>query len=182
MGNDSNQIQLGMGTLAVKPYVAGSYATGFAECGYTDEKGATFHYKGDVKKFKAGNVKGIVKRMLIEEECDLECPLQQFTAENFCRVMGLDPTSDIETVGDIKTVRIGGNLVQNLMSVEFKVDFDVAGLYARLVLCKCAAAPDLKIDLKPSDGIVLPFHPECQVDDAEGVTNGTYGFIEFKFQ
>ena len=181
--SDSDNIQLGMGSLGIKTYVAATYASGFTDVGYTDEKGGVFNYKGSIKDFKAGNVKGIVKKIMIDEAAALELGLQEFSPENFCRALGLNPATDIDddTVNHVKTIYIGGGTTSNYISVEFKVTFDVTGLFARIVLCKCLAAPELKVDLKPNDGIVLPFKAEALVDDAAGDTNGKYGFIEFKY-
>lgn len=181
MGTAAN-IQLGIGDLAIKPYVAGNY-TGFTSAGFHSEKGATFSYKGDLLKVKSGNGLGITKVFVTGEEASLEAALQEFTALNVARALGLaDADITDDTVNHIKSFYIGGNTVNNFFSAQFKVNFDQTGLYAELIIFKGRFAGEMKLEMAPNKVVEVPTTIECMADDAAGVTNGKLAQLNFKYQ
>lgn len=181
MGTAAN-IQLGIGDLALKSYVAGTY-TGFTAAGFHSEKGAVFNYKGELLKVKSGNGLGITKIFVTGEEASLEAAIQEFTALNVARALGLaDADVDDDLVNHIKSFYIGGNTVNNYFSAQFKVNFDTAGLYGELVVFKGRFAGEMKLEMAPNKVIEVPLTIECMADDAPGVTNGKLAQLNFKYQ
>jgi hypothetical protein len=180
MGTAAN-IQLGIGDLALKTYVAGTY-TGFTSAGFHSDKGATFNYKGDLLKVKSGNGLGTTKIFVVGEEASLEAVLQEFTALNVARALGLadgDVTDDV--VNHIKSFYIGGNTVNNFFSAQFKVTFDVAGLYGELIIFKGRFSGEMKLEMAPGKIVEVPMTIECMADDDVGETNGKLAQLNFKY-
>ncbi len=181
MGTAAN-IQLGIGDLSIKTYAAGAYGAGFAAVGFHTDKGAVFNYKGDLLKVKSGNGLGIVKVFVTGEEASLEAAILEFTALNIARALGLADTGVTDdAVNKIKSFYIGGNTVNNYFSAQFKVPFDVAGLYGQLTIFKGRFAGELKLEMAPSKPIETAVSIECMADDAVGVTNGKLAMLEFNY-
>lgn len=182
MGTAAN-IQLGIGDLSLKAYVAGAYATGYTGAGFHSEKGATFNYKGDLLKVKSGNGLGTTKIFVTGEEAGLDAALQEFTALNIARALGLADT-DItdDAVNHIKSLYVGGNTNNNYFSAQFKVGFDVTGLYGQLTIFKGRFSGEMKLEMAPNKVVEVPCSIDCMADDAVGETNGKLAMLEFKYQ
>lgn len=181
MGTAAN-IQLGMGDLSIKDYVAGTYDT-FDPVGFHSEKGAAFAYKADVLKVKSGNGLGTTKIFFTGEEATLEIAIQEFTAAIVAKSLGLaDADITDDAVNFIKSFYIGGNTAANYFSAQFKVPFDVAGLYGQLTIFKGRFSGDVKLDMEPKKNIDTPWKIECMSDDAAGDSNGRLAMMEFKYQ
>ena len=180
---DAKNLQLGVGDLDLKTYVAGTYGSGFSSPGFHSEKGATATYKQDEKNHKTGNSLSIVKIFITGEQLDLEAAIEEFTALNVARALGLadsDITDDV--VGHIKSFYIGGNLAANYFTARFTHKFDIPGLWARITIFKGRFAGGAKLEMKPTDVTETPTKMSAMEDDAVGVTKGKLGLLEFKYQ
>ncbi|MEW5763574.1 MAG: hypothetical protein AB1824_01245 [Acidobacteriota bacterium] len=181
MGTTAN-IQLGIGDLALKTYVAGTY-TGFTNVGFHSEKGGSFKYKGELLKVKSGNHLATTKIFVVGEEASLEAAVQEFTALNVARALGLaDADVSDDAVNHIKSLYVGGNTTNNYFSAQFRVDFDVAGLYGELIIFKGRFAGEMTLEMAPNKVIEVPTVIECLADDAAGDTNGKLAQLNFKYQ
>ncbi len=182
MSGSAANLQLGIGDLYLKTYVAGSYASGFSSPGFHSEKGVVATYKQDEKKHKVGNQLGLVKIFITGEELTLEGEIEDLIAQNVARALGL-ADSDItdDAINHIKSFYVGGNTVANYFSAQFQHMFDLPGLWARITLFKARFSGGTKLEWKPGDPTGVPVKLEAMVDDAVGVTSGKLGLIEFKY-
>jgi hypothetical protein len=156
MAGDTTKITLGPITVSWKAYVAGTYTSGFTDFGCVSEKGAKFKYKGKELEIACGNQLGVIKRLLTQEEAELEVNGLEFTIENIATALGI-AAADIEDdeTNHYKYVFIGGQTANLEWSVKLtSVLSDATTL--TIVLYRCNLSRDQKLEFAPDKVMETP--------------------------